>query len=237
MKLKQPFISILLVFTFYGNSFGQAYQDRHSTSLSDGWLSCQTLVSPNPVRGTGHWIMYDLGDTYALQTSKIWNFNTPERINSYNNQSWSLSPLQGKLTDGMRDVMIDYSLNGTTWNEWGRFTIPQAPGSSFYEGVFGPDFGGKLIRYVLITGLTNHGGTCYGLSEVKFNGTVSTTSQTEDLFKNAQISANPNPFTDFSTVNLDNFPIGELKMTLTDIMGREIVNRVIRVITHPITTC
>jgi hypothetical protein len=118
--------------------------------------------------------MYNLGDTYSLNKSTIWNLNVPERINSFDNQAWSLTRLPGRAEDGMKDIIVDISINGTTWTEWGRFTIPKAPASGFYQGISGPDFLGKIAKYVLITGVSNHGGPCYGLSEIKFIGTVAT---------------------------------------------------------------
>jgi hypothetical protein len=157
-----------------------------------------------------------------LTTSKIWNFNTPQRVNSYNNESWSLAPLQGKLEDGMKDIIIDISLNGTVWKEWGRFTIAKAPGSSFYEGVFGPDFNGQLARYVLITGTSNYGGTCYGLGEIKFNGTAATVSSATDILADARLSISPNPFSDQSVLSMLNFPTGDWRISLKDISGAEI---------------
>lgn len=44
----------------FSTLFSQAYPDRHSTNLTDGWLSCNATTNPNPVRGGGHWIMYNL---------------------------------------------------------------------------------------------------------------------------------------------------------------------------------
>lgn len=204
--------------------FSQAYPDRHSTNLSDGWLSCQTSVNPNPLRGNGHWIMYNLGDTYALTTSKIWNFNTPERINSDNYGSWSLQPLPGKLEDGFKDILIDLSTDGITWKEHGRFTIPKAPGSSFYEGVFGPDFGGKAARYVLITATSNHGGSCFGLGEFKINATAITTSTITDPLADATLSISPNPFTDLTSLSLNDFPAGEVEINILDLTGKNYKN-------------
>ena len=198
--------------------------DRHNTTLSESWLSCQTNANPNVTRGNGHWIQYDLGDTYALQSSNIWNFNTPERINSYNNENWSLTPLSGKLDDGMKDVIIDLSIDGTTWTEWGRFTIPKASGSGIYAGSAGPDFGGKVARYVLITGLSNYGGTCYGLSEVRIKGNIVTISSTDDPLADASITAFPNPFNDASIVELKNFNQGQVQLSLVDINGKEVLN-------------
>jgi len=228
-------IRLLLIFCILtlslANIQGQAavFPDRHSTTLTEAWLSCQSSPSPNPVRGNGHWILYNFNDTYALQNSKIWNFNTPERINSYDNDSWTLTPLTGKLQDGMKDVMIDISVDGTTWQEWGRFSIPVGPGSSFYQGVAGPDFGGKIARYVLITAMSNHGGTCYGLSEIKIFGTIATISSVVDPLKDAGISAAPNPFNNGSVISLTDFPQGDVRLSLMDINGREIFSNNINI--------
>lgn len=228
-------IRLLLIFCILNLSVvhihGQVavFPDRHSTTLTEAWLSCQSSPSPNPVRGNGHWIQYDLNDTYALQNSKIWNFNTPGRINSYDNQTWSLNPLIGKLQDGMKDVLIDISIDGINWQEWGRFTIPIGPGSSFYQGVAGPDFGGKIARYVLITALSNHGGTCFGLSEIKIFGTIATISNVIDPLKDASILASPNPFNIGSVISLTNFPVGEARLTLLDINGKEVFSNNINI--------
>lgn len=221
MKIKRFLVisSVLLGCVFGMNA--QAYPDRHSTGLSDAWLSCTPSTNPNPARGNSHWIMYNLGDTYALTTSTVWNFNTPERVNSYNNESWSLQPLSGRLEDGLRDILIDLSDDGITWKEHGRFSIPKATGSSFYEGVFGPDFGGKTARYILITATSNHGGSCYGLGEFKVNATAITTSQTMDPLADAVITAMPNPFRDQTTLTLTNFPTGNTTISMTDLLGRE----------------
>jgi hypothetical protein len=205
------------------------YPDRHSTNLNDHWLSCQSSANPNTARGNSHWIMYDLGDTYALNGSNIWNFNTPERINSYNNEPWSFSPLPGKLEDGMRDIFIDLSVNGTVWKEFGRLNIPKASGSSFYEGTTGPDFGGKIARYVLITAVSNHGGTCYGIGEVKINATAVTTAVNDPL-AGVSVSINPNPFTDKANLHLEGFPTGEASLTFVDVMGKSYYQSVINLI-------
>ncbi len=217
-------VSLLFCFTvcIFTNIFSQAFPERHSTNLGDAWLSCQTSANPNAARGNSHWIMYNLGDIYSLASSKMWNFNTPERINSYDNQSWSISRLAGKLEDGMKDMIIDISSNGVTWQEWGRFTLPKGPGSSFYQGVSGPDFGGKLARYVLITGVSNHGGSCYGLGEIKFNGSIATTSPTDNVSAAITINASPNPFSDQTTIRLEGLSMGDVNFEIFDLMGRKL---------------
>ena len=224
MSFRRKSLVICFTILYISALFSQAYPDRHSTNLSDGWLSCQTSANPNPLRGNSHWIMYNLGDTYALTTSKIWNFNTPARVNSDNNGSWSLQPLPGKLEDGMKDILIDLSTDGVTWKEHSRFTIPKAPGSSFYEGVFGPDFSGKTARYVLITATSNHGGSCYGLGELKIKSTAITTTTTSDPLADAILSVYPNPFTDLTALTLQNFPAGEVVINILDITGKSYKN-------------
>ncbi len=222
MQLRPLIPLFLFIMSVSITANSQVFKDRHSTNLDDGWLSCQSSENPNAKRVVSHWIKYDLGDTYALTTSTIWNFNTPERINSYNNESWSLVPLQGKLEDGMKDVIIDISINGTEWQEWGRFSIPKASGSSFYQGVAGPDFGGKIARYVLITGVNNHGGSCFGLGELRINGTIATVSHTVDLLAQATIKAEPNPFSDMTVIKLQSFPAGTATITLSDLTGKKV---------------
>lgn len=206
------------------DTLSQAYPfaDRHSTSITDQWLSCSPSLNPNPVRGTGHWLRIDLGDIYALQSSKFWNFNTPERINSYENEPWSLNPLAGSLNDGIKEAYIDISDNGINWKEWGRFSIPKSNGSSFYEGVNGPNFAGITARYILISAISNHGGTCYGLGEIKINGTIATLSDTENQIADVQMEADPNPFSEYTTINFGKLPVKEGMLTILDANNREI---------------
>ena len=90
----------------------RAQSDRHNTSLNQAWLSCKVSESPNAVRGEGHWILYTLDDYYALDSTHFWNFNTPQRINNYDNQSWSLHEMPGTLKDGIKKLAIDVSLEG-----------------------------------------------------------------------------------------------------------------------------
>jgi hypothetical protein len=131
----------------------QTTPDRHSTVTEDAWLSCTPSANPNTIRGTSHWIRYDLGYVYPLTTLDVWNFNHPD-----------------SLTSGIQRAIVDISTNGTTWTTFGEITIPRGSGSSLYTGSKSlMNLGLTSARYVLITAITNHGGPCYGLSEVKFN--------------------------------------------------------------------
>jgi hypothetical protein len=142
---------ILLVVVFHQGINAQCFPDRHNTSWNDGWLSCQAATNPNANRGQSHWIQYDLGAVYVLGQTHFWNSNIPDSTNR-----------------GFQEIAIDYSLDGLSWTSWGSFTLSQANGSGFYEGEQGPSLNGTAARYVLLTGISNYGASCYGLSEVRF---------------------------------------------------------------------
>ena len=143
---------LLFVLTAFAKLNAQCFLDRHNTTWFDGWLSCETSMNPNPARGESHWIMYDLNESYSLFKVHIWNTNAPEYLNS-----------------GMQDIAIDISQDGVNWTSVGEFQLPRADGTSTYEGIDLLDLGGTGARYVLITGLTNHGGDCFGLSEIRID--------------------------------------------------------------------
>ena len=120
---------------------------------SDTWRSCQTAPNPNPVRDAGHWIMYDFGEIYRLSKTHVWNTNEP-----------------GKSDMGFRNVIVDYSQDGTNWIELGTYEFSQGTEEAIYAGFEGFDFTDSLAQYVLITAVDNWGHpSCYGISEVKFN--------------------------------------------------------------------
>lgn len=157
-------ICLFIVFAFASaKSSAQCFLDRHNTTWFDGWMSCETSMNPNPDRGESHWILYNLNENYSLYKMHIWNTNAPEYLNN-----------------GMRNIAIDISSDGMTWNEVGEFQIPIADGTSTYEGLDLLDFGGMNARYILITGLTNHGGNCYGFSEIRIDVTDEVVTSLED---------------------------------------------------------
>lgn len=183
--------------------FGQCFTDRHNLTMADAWVSCETAMSPNLNRGESHWIMYDLGTTYELGASTFWN------INNYMRQD-----------DGAQEVIVDLSTNGSTWSEAAQFTLAKGPVSSFYEGVAGPDLTGSTARFVLITALSNYGGACTGLSEFRVQATPATTTEVSRMELGASLVVTPNPFDNFTTVQIELSTDGDYRYQLTSLDGK-----------------
>ncbi len=184
--------------------FGQCYPDRHNTTWYDGWISCQTAPSPNPIRGNSHWVQYNLGTTYVLHDFFVWNTNAPDLLD------W-----------GMQEIVVDYSVDGITWEELGTYTLNQGTGFNKYEGEFVADFNNVRANYVLITGLNNFGGACYGLSEVKIN-----VDNTVGLKENKCLKASvyPNPFGQELNLRLtESCSFSTVNYKIIDALGRTIV--------------
>jgi len=192
-----------MIIAFTATIFGQAYPDRHNTSYKDAWVSCEETESPNIKRNAGHWIMYDFGDLYSLHESTIWNFNVPDTTSR-----------------GMNNIVIDYSNNGDDWIELGEYDINEAPGSTIYQGEIGPNFDGVVARYVLISILSTHGDMdCAGMSEFRVNATIATSTNTVNKELGIQLSANPNPASEYTNIVMDE-ALSNLNYSLTDINGK-----------------
>ena len=191
--------------------FAQCDTDAHSTSLSDAWLSCQTGINPNPAREEGHWILYDLGDVHAFYGSHFWNLNVP-----------------GSTGQGVRDCVFDVSFDGNTWFQAGEFEFPQAPGSSTYNGVDGPDFEGISGRYLLLTVLSNwNGSNCSGFGEIRVEigeGTVNVVEQ------ELTFGVYPNPASDALTIR--NYEQGNVTVEVFNIAGRLVYTTLMTGSTH-----
>ncbi|MFH1120888.1 MAG: T9SS type A sorting domain-containing protein [Bacteroidota bacterium] len=185
----------------------QCFPDRHSTSWYDGWVSCTASQSPNPDRGISHWIMYNFGEPYSLTTSKIWNSNDPAH-----------------LEYGLQGYAVDYSLNGITWRSLGTFSAPPANGSPLYEGTEGPDFGNAIAQFVLVTVLSNYGGSCFGISEMKIN--IKAGSYGIDEKTMTEMIAYPNPFTDVLNIKFFRHSASsQAFVEIYDLTGRNVYNK------------
>ena len=137
------------------HSYAQQFPDRHSTSFTDAWLSCTISANPNTDRGESHWIRYDLGETYVLGAFTLWNYNDPNN-----------------LDNGVQDIAIDVSSDGVNWTEAAIASVSISQGSAYYEGADIIDLGGITADYILITILSNHGGTCSGFSEMRISSST-----------------------------------------------------------------
>jgi hypothetical protein len=203
--MKKILFIFLLLSIVTQQASAQCNPDRHSTSWYDGWISCQKSNNPNSERGITHWVLYDLGEIYALSTTKFWNSNNPNHLDY-----------------GIQEMIFDYSIDGINWNNLGVFTFSEASGKTTYEGIDGPDFDNKLARYVLLTPTSNYGGSCYGFSELKLNIGDEVLSIDPEIGFAAV--AFPNPFEDEITVRIDTlFPDKTIEYSITDLLGRTIL--------------
>lgn len=207
--MKKLLFLIIVTILCWQNITAQCLLNRHNTTWYDGWISCETSANPNASNGNSHWIMYDFGFVYTLFESNIWNANEPDHLDY-----------------GIMDYKIDYSTNGTTWTNLGDFTLNQASGFSIYQGEEGPDFAGISARYVLITPISNYGGSCYGLSEVKFNLDINLEVVDEELGYNAVVY--PNPFNENINIQINTlFPNESINYSLHDLLGRKILSKTV----------
>jgi hypothetical protein len=126
---------------------GMNAADEHSTTPADMWLSAKG--GPDPA-----WIQYAFDKAYKLDKMRVWNSN---------------QVLESILGFGSRNVLVEYSLDATTWTALGEFEFAQAPAVPYASDIV-VDFGGKVAQYVKLTIKSNWGGLLpqYGLSEVRF---------------------------------------------------------------------
>lgn len=203
MKLGLP-IFILLVLPQI--LLGQCYPDRHNTSWTDAWISCEKSQNPNGNRGQSHWIAYDFGSVFSLGNMKIWNLNIPE-----------------ERISGVQSIAIDYSIDGQLWTALGEYNLPIADGKSTYEGFDVTDWKGIEARYVILTPLNSHGGQCVGLSEVRFgikNNNDIITSQNKTPAANFHVKTYPNPYTHQFYLEFQSNDTEPVTYTLYNVLGQ-----------------
>ncbi|MCB0642436.1 MAG: T9SS type A sorting domain-containing protein [Phaeodactylibacter sp.] len=187
MKEFFPYTLILAALLMVGQLAGQCHQYVHSNADNDGWLSCEKQPNPNPAYPNTHWIQYDFGHVYSLGNTYVWNYNDANFLNG-----------------GFKEVSIDYSLDGLTWDYLGEFQFAKATGSNFYGGFQGPNFEGVNARYVLLTALSTWGnGDCAGIAEVQFNLWGSPTSVEDLELTTGNLILYPNPVADQLTVRAE----------------------------------
>ncbi|MEM9823730.1 MAG: T9SS type A sorting domain-containing protein, partial [Bacteroidota bacterium] len=92
-----------------------------------------------------------------------------------------------------------------------------------YEGLDLFDFDGISAQYILITGLTNHGGSCFGLSEIRIDVAEEVIVANKDPLTPDCLSAKifPNPVNENSRAIISNYcSNAPIHYTIQDITGR-----------------
>ena len=109
-------------------------------------------------------ITWDLGARYNLSTMRIWNYN---------------ESTAGLTTRGVRETNLLVSNDGITYTNLGVITLNQAPGNavSDFSQVVNMNVSARFVKLDI---LNNHGdGNGFtGLSEVRFDGTLTGGNQT-----------------------------------------------------------
>lgn len=207
MKNKYFTLFVFTLFICY-QGHSQCLEDTHTPFAEDSWVSCEESSNPNPVRPVSHWITYDLGYEYVLDSTHIWNLNT-----------W------GQKSAGVKEAVLDYSLDGTNWLSLDTFIIEQASGSYKYQGVSGPNFENVSARYILLTALSNWGDAdCTGLSEIRFGVSETVSNQPVPELSKDYMIVSPNPVEDFANVSIKSDELPE-RIALYDLSGRLIEER------------
>jgi len=185
-----------IVFTFCLSA--QCIDDTHSPFQDQGWMSCNTSVGPIPERGDVHWLRYDLGDVYILDSLYIWNHNV-----------W------GETGMGVKSIMIDYSIDEQNWISAGPFNIEKAPGSWKYQGTMGPSLNNAQAQYVVISVLSTHSEdtACAGVGEFLFYLGESVDVEDQEIV-DLDWNIVPNPATDNITISLSSPDLKLMRLSL-----------------------
>jgi len=127
-----------------------------STGLLHGTIGDGTMWLSSPAGEQPTWIEYDLGKVYKLHEMWVWNSN---------------EGLETMIGIGFKEVVIEYSANGTEFTTLGTtYEFAQAPGSVDYAHNTTVDMGGTAARYIRLTANSNWFDILeqYSLSEVRF---------------------------------------------------------------------
>jgi len=121
--------------------------DEHSTDTTQMWLA--TAGDAEPM-----YIQFEFDQVYSLTEMQIWNHNFMFEM---------------ALGLGLKDVTVEYSVDGIEWTVFGDIVFAQATGQPTYTANTTVDMQGVPAKFVRFIVLSNYGGgTQYGLSEVRF---------------------------------------------------------------------
>jgi len=129
------------------NGSGLNDADEHSTANSDMWLA-------NPPAEGLPYIQFEFDQVYKLHEMLVWNYNVM---------------FEAVLGFGLKDVTVEYSVDGADWMALGDVEFAQATAKATYTANTTVDFQGVGAKYVRLTINAGYGVMGqYGLSEVRF---------------------------------------------------------------------
>jgi len=121
--------------------------DQHSIDAADMWLATSDGVAPV-------WIQYEFDRVLKLYELWVWNYNVM---------------FEAVLGYGLKDVTVEYSLDGVEWMALGDFEFAKGTAKAGYTHNTTIDLAGIAARYVRLNVNDNWGMLSqYGLSEVRF---------------------------------------------------------------------
>ncbi len=165
--------------------FAQCYSNTHSTFDNDSWKSC--LKSSNELTNgeDKHWMLFDFGQTYDIDSFYLWNYNV-----------W------GETEIGVKRITINYSSDNMNWQSAGSFNIDKAPGSWKYNDPVGMQSRMCVARYVmvLVDETWNNNDECAGIGELKF--TLDICSSSEEVSDLNSLDVYPNPVSNTLYINI-----------------------------------
>ena len=121
---------------------------NHAISPETMWFTGSVDLDP--------WIQYEFEDVQKLDTMKVWNSNSSAEI---------------AIGWGVKDVIIETSVDGETWETpVGTTQLSRGPGSPTYNQSDEVALNGVAAKYVRLNIESNWGGILmsYSLSEVQF---------------------------------------------------------------------
>jgi len=122
--------------------------DQHSIEAADMWVSFP------PADGSALYIQYEFDAVYKLHELQIWNYNVM---------------FEKMLGFGLKNVTVEYSVDGTEWTALGDFDLNQATAKASYVYNSTIGFQGLPVKFVRLTVNSAFGALGqYGLSEVRF---------------------------------------------------------------------
>ena len=129
------------------NGSGLDADDQHSTDEDDMWLAApgdDALV-----------IEFAFDHLCKLHEMWVWNYN---------------SQFEMVLGFGLKDVTVEYSVDGAEWISLGDVELAQAPGAATCTASTAIELAGVAARYVRLAANSGWGalGAQFGLSEVRF---------------------------------------------------------------------